>query len=181
MRKTQVRQERTTPRNVRSPIAILILLLAFLGAATDGSAQESSGFLLRHRFRLIWADQGLDATTERIIFRDGLIVATTVTLNDVQISRRRATPEALRELHAAFRLYRIGEERGACYQASSQFDFIQDTFTWFTRGAAGHTFKVGDPFTDLCGSNLTRLLAEISDFLGSATPETGLQEVVIPN
>jgi hypothetical protein len=157
------------------------LLLAFLGVTAAGSAQESSGFLLRHRVRLVSIELGIDATTEQAIFRDGLIVTTTETLSDVQISRRRATPEELRKLHAAFRQYRIGEERGACYQASTQFDFIQDTFTWFSRGAAGHTFKVGDPFTEICGANLTRLLAEISDFLGSATAEPGLQDVVIPN
>jgi hypothetical protein len=165
--------------SVRLPIAIL--LMAFFGVSTLGSAQESSGFLLRQRIRLIWLEMGLDTTAERVIFRDGLIVTTGSTPQGVFISRRKAGPEALRNLHAAFRHYHIGEQRGECTQGSGQFDFVQDTFTWFSRGAAGHSFKIGDPFTEGCGPGLTLLLSAISDFIGSAIAEPGLQDVEIPN
>ncbi len=165
----------------RMPRPIAAILALWLLAAATLEAQLPSGFLLRHRVRLVKVDQGVDFTTERVIFRDGLIVTTSSGRIDTLIQRRKATPEALRRLHAAFRQYHIGAQVGDCSNGSGPFDFASSTYTWLTGGPTGHTFRIGDPFTESCGPGLNLLLTAISDFVLSATPEPGLQDVLVPN
>ncbi len=179
MRKVRTgRQPGSTPN--RWSIATLFLL-AFLAASSICSAQESSGFLLRQHLRIVVASQGVDATIERIIFRDGLIVTVYLTADQTYLRRRRATPEALAQLHAAFRRFRIGSQIGNCHAGLTPFDFFSDTTTYFTQGPKGHTFRTGDAYPGLCSLRLRRLKDEIFNFVDTAPAEPGLQEVLVPN
>ncbi len=179
MRDNLVTRKILTPAFARLPTAILLLVLLALPALS--SAQEASGFLLRQRFRIVVEANGVDATTETIIFRDGLIVTVSLSANQTFMRRRRASPEALRRLHAAFRRYRIGEQVGQCHAGATPFDFFSDTITYFTQGPKGHSIRTGDAFPELCSLRLRRLQDAIFDFVNTAPSEPGLQEVLVPN
>jgi len=163
-----------------SPIAIL-LFLTCLSVPSICAAQEASGFLLRQRLRIVLASEGVDATVERSIFRDGLIVTVSLTADQTFIRRRRASPEALRRLHAAFRRFEIGSQTGNCHAGSTPFDVFTDTITYFTQGPKGYTFRTGDAYPELCSLRLRHLQDEIFTFVDSAPAEPGPQEVLVPN
>ncbi len=179
MRDDSVTRKNLTPSFARLPTAILLLVLLAVPALS--SAQQASGFLLRQRYRIVVEANGIDATIERIIFRDGTIVTVSLSANQTFMRRRQASPEALSRLHEAFRLNGIGNQVGECIVGTTPFDFFSETITYFTNGPHGHTFRTGDPFTRPCGLPLTNIVFEISDFVNTAPAEPGLQEVLVPN
>ncbi len=182
MRDNSVTRKKVISACARLPTAILLLVLLAVPALS--SAQEASGFLLRQRYRIVSEANGLDTTTETIIFRDGLIVTVTLSANPVNqtiMRRRRASREALSRLHAAFRRHGIGNQVGECIVGTTPFDFFSETITYFTKGPHGHTFRTGEPFTRPCDVHVNLIVSEISDIVFDSPAEPGLQEVLVPN
>jgi hypothetical protein len=144
-------------------------MTAVVPAAAEAPAAATS-LLIHYHVTSLEVLTGVEATSDSLIFRDGLVIERLEdSLGRCSVVRSRALPQALRDLNAVLARNRVGLQQGNCSSEPDGDYRVERRLTWFGKGSRQHSYTIGTLLGELCPLATREIDQAVTAVLGTAT------------